>query len=400
VLEGGFGMGAAPSEQRIMTEVQPASEIPGSSGPPRGPSQSPGAKRAAEPPHRIRAWLLRLAILVIAGGIVGLLAFRWDVWVGARTRQVTDDAYVRADITPLSAKVEGYVRRVAVSDFQLVKAGDLLVEIDDEDYQARVAQAEADVLGAEAAIQNLKAHKAQQHAQITQAESVIAATEADVVRTRQELVRQRTLLASTYGTPQKVEQAVADEKRFEANLARDRAELEGQRRQMGVLDAQESQLRAQAKVKKAMLDLARINLGYTRIVAPVDGMVGERGVRAGQYVHSGTQVISVVPLQNVWVIANYKETQLTHVAIGQKAEISFDTFPGVLVTGRVDSIAPASGSQFTLLPPDNATGNFTKVVQRIPIKLVLDPVNPLVGKLRPGMSAVATIATDSVPAKP
>jgi membrane fusion protein, multidrug efflux system len=381
-----------------MVEGQPASDARNVATIPPGAPLPVAPQQASLPRYSIGGIAIRLAVVLMAAAIVFLFATRWDAWVGGRTRQVTDDAYARADITPLSAKVEGYVRRVGVADFQLVKAGDLLVEIDDEDYQARVAQAEADALGAEAAIQNLKAHKEQQHSLIHEAESVIAATQADVERTKLELVRQRTLLASTYGTPQKVEQAIADEKRFEANLGRDRAELDGQRRQMAVLDTQESQLRAEAKAKKAMLDLARIDLGYTRILAPVDGMVSERGVRAGQYVRAGTQVISVVPLQNVWVIANYKETQLTHVAIGQKAEVTFDTFPGIVVSGRVDSIAPASGSQFTLLPPDNATGNFTKVVQRIPVKLVLDPANPLAGRLRPGMSATATIVTDAAAA--
>jgi membrane fusion protein, multidrug efflux system len=195
-----------------------------------------------------------------------------------------------------------------------------------------------------------------------------------------------------------VEQATADQKRFEATLARNRAELDAARRQMAVLDTQESQLRADAKAKQAMLDLAKINLGYTRITAPVDGMVSERGVREGQYAHAGTQILSVVPLVNVWVVANYKETQLTHVAIGQKVEITVDSFPGVVVTGRVESISPASGSQFSLLPPDNATGNFTKVVQRIPVKIVLDANNPLAGRLRPGMSVEATIVTDSATA--
>ena len=362
------------------------------------PGASTEAKRAPVRSHWVRAGLLRLVILALAVGVLFLLATRWDVWVGLQSRQTTDDAYVRGDITPLSAQVEGYVRLVAVGDFQMVKAGDLLVQINDDDYQARVAQAEADVLGAEAAIQNLKARKDLQHAAIDQAQREIEATQADVDRTVLELRRQRALLATTYGTPQKVEQATADEKRFEATLARNQAELQGARRQMGVLDTEESQLRAEAKAKRALLDLAKINLGYTRIVAPVNGMVGERGVRAGEYLRPGTQVISVVPLNNVWVVANYKETQLTHVAIGQKAEITFDTFPGVTVTGRVDSIAPASGSQFSLLPPDNATGNFTKVVQRIPVKIVVDGDNPLAGRLRPGMSAVATILTDSTPA--
>lgn len=363
----------------------------------------PAAEKALATPPQQRRWRgiwLRLAVVLVAGTIAALFITRWDVWVGSRVRQTTNDAFIRGDITPLSAKVEGYVSNVAVTDFQEVKAGDLLIQIDDEDFQARVAQAEADLLGAEAAIANLKARKRLQHAQITEAESAIAATQADVERTKQEAARQRTLLATTYGTEQRVEQAVADQKRFEAILARNQAELEGQRREMAVLDTQESQLRADAKAKKALLDLAKINLGYTRIVAPVDGMVGERGVLAGQYVHAGTQVISVVPLRNVWVVANYKETQLTRVAIGQKAEITVDTFPGTVITGHVDSISPASGSQFSLLPPDNATGNFTKVVQRIPVKIVIDSGSPLVGKLRPGMSVVATIITGTKPAKP
>jgi membrane fusion protein (multidrug efflux system) len=364
------------------------------------------AQRAPPDISRARRWpwsgitLVRLAVLLAAGVIVVLFATQWDRWVGLSVRQVTDDAYVRGDITPLSAHVEGYVRRVPVDDFQRVKQGEVLVEIENDDYRARVAQAEADLLGAQAAIENLKAQKAAQHAQVAEAEGATAATQADVQRTRLEAERQRTLLATTFGTRQRVEQADAEAGRFAATLARNQAAFEAQRRQLAVLDTQESQLRAEVKAKQAMLDLAKINLGYTRIVAPVDGMVSERGVRDGQYVHAGTQVISVVPLDNVWVLANYKETQLTHVAIGQRAEIRVDTFPGVVVNATVDSIAPASGAQFSLLPPDNATGNFTKVVQRIPVKLRVGPDNPLAGNLRPGMSVIATILTDTSPPPP
>jgi membrane fusion protein (multidrug efflux system) len=331
---------------------------------------------------------------------VVLLATQWDLWIGSRNRQVTDDAYIRGDITPLSAKVDGYVHNVTVGDYQVVKAGELLVEIEHEDYRAHVAQAYAEWLAAEAAIGNLKARKDLQHAQIDEAQSTIAATQADLDRSKQEAARQRNLLATSYGTQQKVEQTVADQKRFEATLAKNQAEFEGERRQMAVLDTEEIQLRADAKVKRAALELARITLGYTWISAPVDGLVGERGVRQGQYVHSGAQVISVVPLNNVWVVGNYKETQLTHVAIGQKAEVTVDTFPNVVIHGTVAGISPASGSQFTLLPPDNATGNFTKVVQRLAVKIALDSDNPLAGKLRPGMSAVATIVTDAGAGKP
>jgi membrane fusion protein (multidrug efflux system) len=343
---------------------------------------------------------IRLGVLLLAAAIFAFVITHWDTWIGARERQTTDDAYLRGDITPVSAKVDGYVRRVAIRDFQEVKAGDLLVQIDDAEYQALVAQAEADVLAADATIDNLQSRKLLQQANIAEAESAIAVTQADVQRTKLEEKRQSALLATSYGTPQKVEQATADRRRFEATLASNRAALDGQRRQMGVLDTEEAQLRADARAKRAMLDLARINLGYTRILAPADGMVSERAVRAGQYVHIGTQVISVVPLRNVWIIANFKETQLTRVAIGQKAEVTVDTFPGTAVAGHVDSIAPASGSQFSLLPPDNATGNFTKVVQRIPVKIVIDSTGQLIGKLRPGMSAVATIITDTKPAKP
>src|ERR1700730_7791950 len=380
---------AAPEPQSLSSSSKPALPLPGETALWR--------RRILRP---LGGMPVTNALLLLAGVVVTLFITRWDVWVGASVRQVTDDAYVRGDITPLSAKIEGYVRRVPVVDFQRVKAGDLLIEIEDDDYRARAAQAEADLHGAEAAIENLKARKAAQHAQVTEAEDAIKATQADVERTRLEAARQRTLLATTFGTRQRVEQADAEAERFAATLARNQAQLEAQRRQLAVLDTQEAQLRADAKAKQAALDLAKINLGYTRILAPVGGMVSERGVRDGQYVHAGSQVIAVVPLDNVWVLANYKETQLTHVAIGQRAEIRVDTFPGVVITAIVDSIAPASGAQFSLLPPDNATGNFTKVVQRIPVKLRIAPDNPLSGKLRPGMSVIATILTDTKPPAP
>ncbi|MGH7065712.1 MAG: HlyD family secretion protein [Stellaceae bacterium] len=355
------------------------------------------------PPVRQRRWrehAVRIAVLAAAGAVVVLFATQWDRWVGGSTRQVTDDAYIQSDITPLSAKVAGYVREVAVDDFDRVKAGQLLVRIEADDFRARVAQAEAELAGAEAAIQNLKSRKQAQHAAVAEAGDAVAATEADVVRTRQEAVRQQKLLATGFGTQQVVEQADAAARRFAATLASTQAALAKEQRQMAVLDTEESELRAAAKAKQASLDLAKINLGYTTIVAPVDGMVSERRVYRGQYVHEGAEVISVVPLADVWVIANYKETQLTRVAIGQRAELRVDTFPGHVIGAMVESISPASGSQFSLLPPDNATGNFTKVVQRIPVKLRINPDNPLAGHLLPGMSVEATILTDTTPPPP
>ena len=234
------------------------------------PPVTPQVPTASAP--RRRYWgdfALRLAVIAVALLVAALFATQWDRWVGNSTRQVTDDAYIRGDLTPLSAQVDGYVRHVGVDDFQRVKAGDLLVEIDDSDYRAKVAQAEADLLGAQAAIENIKARKEAQHAQVADAEAAVIGAQADVERTKLEDVRQRELLATTFGTPQKVEQADADRKRLAATLAGRQAELDAQRSQEAVLDTQELQLRAEVKAKQAALDLAKINLGYTRIAAPV-----------------------------------------------------------------------------------------------------------------------------------
>jgi membrane fusion protein (multidrug efflux system) len=349
-------------------------------------------------------WLgtsIRLFILLLVGGLIAFVAHEWDWWVGSSLHQSTDDAYLQADLTPLAAKVPGYVRRVPVQDFQRVKAGDLLVEIVDDDYRAQVDQAQANVTAAKAAIQNVEQQKLLQDALIKQAQATIAATEADVTRYHLETVRQQTLLSEgRAGTPQITEQAVDNEKRAEATLALNRAQLEQQRQQLNVLESQEKQAHASLNAQQAARDLAEISLGYTRITAPVDGMVGQRQVRAGQYVSAGTEVISLVPLPNIWVIANFKETQMTRVRVGQPASVTVDAFPGAVLRGRVDSWSPASGAQFSLLPPDNATGNFTKVVQRIPVKIVFEPDHSIADLLRPGMSVIATIHTSSISAEP
>ena len=258
------------------------------------------------------------------------------------------------------------------------------------------------MLGAQAAIENLKARKAAQHAQVAEAEGAIAATQADVERTQLEATRQRTLLATTYGTPQKVEQADADAKRFAATLARNQAELEAQRRQMAVLDTRRSQLRADAKAKQAALDLAKINLGYTRSSRRSTAMVSERGVRAGQYVHAGTPGhLGRAARQCL----GDRELQGNPAHPCRDRPAGRDPrrhLPGRRRSARtVDSIAPASGSQFSLLPPDNATGNFTKVVQRIPVKLRLARRQPA-GRAGCGRAcrSIATILTDTTPPPP
>jgi membrane fusion protein (multidrug efflux system) len=335
-------------------------------------------------------------ILVLIGALVLVVAREWNWWVGSAVLQKTDDAYLQADTTPLAAKVPGYVKRVRVQDFQRVRAGDVLVEIVDDDYRAQLDQAQANVAAAGAAIDNIEQQKRLQETLIKQAEDDIAASEADVTRYHLETVRQQTLLSDKFaGTPQLVEQAVDNEKRAISSLALNRDKLDQQRQQLNVLESQKAQAAATLEGQQAAKNLAAINLGYTRIVAPVDGMVSERLVRAGQYLSVGTQAISLVPLPNVWVIANYKETQMTNIRIGQQARITVDAFPGKVLHGRVDGWSPASGAEFALLPPDNATGNFTKVVQRIPVKITLDHDPSLADLLRPGMSVIATIDTSS-----
>jgi len=338
--------------------------------------------------------LARLGLLALAGMTAYVVASRWNEWEGAAGPQWTDDAYLASDITPLSARVSGYIESVPVADYQKVKAGELIATIVDADYKAQVAQAEANVAAAEATLDDIRALRALQHDNIAAASSTIVATEATLTRYRLEAARQRNLLATRIaGTAQLVEQADANEKQSAAILQQNKAQLEAAKRQLAVYDAQEKQASAALLAQRAALELARINLGYTRIVAPASGEVGQRQVKPGQYAGVGTQIITFVPLPNVWVIANYKETQLTHLAIGQPATIAADTFPGVIMKGHVQSYAPASGAQFSLLPPDNATGNFTKVVQRISVKIVIDDAAGLKDKLRPGMSVIPVIDT-------
>ena len=373
-------------------------------------------------PHG-KPWWQKLAVpalvLVLAAAIVVTITRNWNAWEGGRIEQVTDDAFVRGDVTPLSTKVAGIVRDVNVSDFQQVHKSDLLVALQDDDYSAQVAQVMAAVEAAKAAIENNRRQRELQDARIERALAGIdqanaqtnaavsgeEAVRADVVRTQKERKRQEALLLTSSSTPQKVEQVVADEQRFAAQLAVREADLaqakaalesnertaEAERRTKSVLESQDLQLVADLHAKEAALAVAKVNLGYTRIAAPADGNVGERQVRVGQLVSPGTQVIAFVS-NNKWVQANYRETQLTNMEVGDPAELRVDSYPGRAFSGKVIEIAPASGSEFALLPPDNATGNYTKVVQRIPVKVAFDDANATVA-LRPGLSVIATIRT-------
>jgi len=369
-----------------------------------------------------RPWLkfaTPIAVLLLAAAVIITITRNWNAWEGGHVEQKTDDAYVRGDLTPLSTKISGIVKSVKVSDYQSVRAGDLLVQLQDDDYQAQLAQASAAVAAARAALENNRRQQElqdskiqraqagvdQSKAQIAAAQAGIEAVEADVVRTRAERARQEGLLASQSTTQQHVETAVADQERIAAQLASRQADLEQAKvglhaselgvetetRSKAVLISQMQQLIADLKAKEAAVALAQVNLGYTRVNAPASGTVGERQVRPGQLVSPGTQVLTFVA-DTRWVQANYRETQLTHMKVGDPAEIRIDQFPDKVVKGKVLEIAPASGSQFALLPPDNATGNFTKVVQRIPVKIALDD-SAFVSQLRPGISVTATVRT-------
>jgi membrane fusion protein (multidrug efflux system) len=335
-----------------------------------------------------------LAVLA-AFAFVVLATLRWDAWVGSAVIQTTNDAYIRAELTRLSSRVAGEVLTVAANDFQRVKAGDLLIQIDPADYQAQVAQADAAVVAAQAALDNLANQVELQYAAIAQAEAAQVSAAAEEVQARQEQERQQSLSQTEAGTRQKFEQATAAYAKAQADVRASRAVIAAQKHQLEVLSGTKKQRSADVLGAQAALSAARLKLGYTKIVAPFDGVVGERQVQPGDYVNIGSNLINVVPLPNVYVIANYKETQLTRVKPGQPVDITVDSFAGEKLQGRVERIAPASGSQFALLPPDNATGNFTKVVQRIPVRIRLDKDQPLLERLLPGMSVVTNIRTDA-----
>ena len=377
-------------QDQIIPAAQPKPAAPAAAPPPSG--------RRTAAPISVRSALARLAIplfaVIAALAFVAVATLRWDVWVENAVAQTTDDAYVRADLTRLSSRVAGEVLKVNVDDFQRVKAGDILIQIDPADYEAQVAQAEAGVLGAQAALDNLANQIELQYATIAQAEAAQTSAEALEVEARQEQERQQSLEQTDAGTRQRLEQAVAAYAKAEADVRASRAVVAAQKHQQEVLQGTKKQRAADLEAAKAMLTAANLKLGYTKIIAPFDGVVSERQVQPGDYVNIGSNLINVVPLPNVYVIANYKETQLTHVRPGQRVDIRVDTFRDQKLSGRVDRIAPASGSQFALLPPDNATGNFTKVVQRIPVRIMFDKDQPLLEKLLPGMSVETSIHTD------
>lgn len=351
---------------------------------------------AAAPPV-VKKFNLRKALMTGAAiaALAGAAWYGWNYWTVGQYLVSTDDAYVKADNTTIAPKVPGYLHDVLVNDNEVVKAGQVLARIDDRDYRVALDQARADVTAATATVASKQAQLDVQHAVINAAKATIAVDQANVTFAAQDDKRYTALAATGSGSVQNAQQAQARIASAQATLERDNANLASALKQVDLLKAEIVQANAAEARAQAVQDQAELNLGYTTISAPIDGVVGNRSLRVGQYVQAGTQLMSVVPIEGAYIVANYKETQLTDVHEGQAVDIEVDMFPGKVVHGHVDSIAPASGQEFALLPPDNATGNFTKVVQRIPVKIALDAGNNPSVELRPGMSVIPTIETHS-----
>jgi len=341
--------------------------------------------------------VISLKRAALAAGLVAALGagawWGYGYWTVGRFQESTDDAYLKADYTTVAPRVSGYIADVLVADNQTVKAGQVLARLDDQDFRTALDQAKAAVTTAQAEIGNIEAQIALQQSVIAQANADIASAQAALGFARQDDSRYHALVKSGFGTLRQSQQAEASLSEQSAALQHDRAALVTAQKQIAVLKSAETKAEAQLAGSQAAEHQAELNLGYTTIASPIDGTVGARALRVGEYVEAGTALMAVVPLQSVYVVANFKETQLADVRDGQPVDVEIDSFPGIVIRGRVDSVSPASGLEFALLPPDNATGNFTKIVQRIPVKIVLDAGNPLQGLLRPGMSVQSTVDT-------
>ena len=334
--------------------------------------------------------------LIFLALIIAAVLFGWQWWSVGRFRESTDNAYIRAEITPISAKIPGYVTAVLVTDNQRVEKGATLLAIQPAEYEARIELARAHLATSLTELEILASQRALQASIIAQAEAEQSFAKAELARAEQALKRTENLIEHGVTTQDRLDSAVADALKAQAAVQMADASLATARNEYPIIDARQHQLKATIKEREADLTLTEIDFGYTEIRAPVSGVIGNRSVREGQYIRPGTQLMALVPLEGVWVVANFKETQLTKMKLGQRVEIDIDSFPDQVLLGTVESFSPASGAEFSLLPPQNASGNFNKIVQRIPVKITLEQDNPLAGQLRPGMSVVATVITGTL----
>ncbi|QCI68161.1 HlyD family secretion protein [Phreatobacter stygius] len=359
-----------------------------------------GGPAAASPPAKSSR--KRLVLALVAAAVIGAAGwFGYDWYVDGRFLVSTDDAYVKADTTVLAAKISGYVVEVAVRDNASVHAGEVLARIDDGDYRLAVEAAAAKVATQDSTIQRIEAQRAAQDAMVAQARAQLAVAQADTQRTVAALARAQRLISQEFASQAALDTAKADRDRNIAQVEQAKATISGAEAQSTVLQAQRTEAERQKAELQNALDRARRDLDFTVVRAPVDGVVGNRAVQIGQFVQPGTRLLALVATASIYVEANLKETQLSRIMLGDSVNVSVDAFSGKPIRGRVESIAPASGAIFSLLPPENATGNFTKIVQRIPVRIMLDPAAIAHGRLRPGMSVVASIriGTDPEPAR-
>ena len=345
------------------------------------------------PARRVGKRHVLLGLGIAAGVAVAVWGAHW--WTVGRFIESTDDAYVGADITAISPKVSGYITQVAVTDNQIVHAGDLLAKIDDRDYRAALQKAEGAVAAQQALLANLDANEHLQRAVIDQAHAGIDAAQAESVRARDDQARYRDLSSRAAVSVESAQRADAVFKTARADTEKAQAAFAAAQRQLDVITTQKQQARAALMQAEAERQLAQLNLGYTTLRAPVDGSIGNRRVRLGAFVEAGSPLLAVVPSHGLWIDANFKEDQLAHMKPGQPVTIRADVLPGREFHGRLGSLAPATGAQFSVLPPENATGNFTKIVQRVPVRVLLDERDATLGELRPGLSVTADIDTQA-----
>ena len=357
---------------------------------------SPLPESPGRPP---RAWQSRgriaLSSTVLAIGALGAVAYAVHWWNIGRFHEQTDDAYVGGDVTSIGTKVPGYIAELVVTDNQFVHAGDLLARIDVRDYQADLQKAGGAVAAQQAALANLRATATLQQALIAKAQAGVDAAVAEEARAREDFLRHQDLVRRSAVSLEAAQRADSTEKAAVASLARARAEVLAAQRQLDVIATQRLQAEAALEQASATQKMAQLNVGYTEIRAPRDGFVGNRKARVGAYVSPGTVLLSIVPAQGLWIDANFKEDQLHRMQVGQAVRLRADAWPDMVLHGHLASLAPATGAQFSVLPAENATGNFTKIVQRVPVRIELDPADDKLGRLRPGLSVVVDVDTAS-----
>ena len=348
----------------------------------------------AQGPARTRRWPRRLLLIAAAMAILAGLGWYGDGWwTEGRFIESTDDAYVGGNVTAIAPHVGGFVEEVLVEDNQRVRAGQTLIRLDRRDYQAALDHAAAVVDARAAALEGLRARNTLQQAVIRQQEADVASKGARAAFTAQEAERYRSLALTSAGSRQESQRSVALDQEGRAAVAASFAGLEAARQQVKVLDAQTAEADAALAQARAELQTARLNLGYTEVRAPIDGFVGNRAAQVGAYVAPGAYLVSIIPVAGLWIDANFKESQLAGMAKGQPVTVVADTLPGHVFQGRVVSVAPGTGAIFSVIPPENATGNFTKIVQRVPVRVAVAADDANLPSLRPGLSATVRVDT-------